>query len=98
MSYTFHGIRLPDELKASIDRYVSAGIPTGGFLQACIENDLREAVGRADFHNMHVLPAVIGYLVNEVPSPCWGYRGVFKNWIDLKRNETKSCHTQPELK
>lgn len=88
-TYTFHGIRLPDELKASIDRYVSAGIPTGGFLQACIENDLREAVGRADHINMHALPAVIGYLYNDCPMNCWGRKGIFKEWIERKREERK---------
>lgn len=85
MSYVFHGIRLPDEIKASIDRYVQHGIPTGGFLQACIENDLREAVGRADFHNMHVLPAIVGYLYNECPMNCWGRKGIFKEWIQRRQ-------------
>lgn len=89
MTYDFHGIRLPGELKDSIDRYAEHGIPTGGFLQACIENDLREAVGRADFHNMHVLPAIVGYLVNEVPMACWGRKGIFREWIERKRGERR---------
>lgn len=85
MSYEFNGFVLPDETKDSIDRYVKHGIPTGGFLEACIENDLSEAVARADFKNMRALPAIVAYLYNECPCNCWGRAGVFGEWIDYHR-------------
>jgi hypothetical protein len=81
MNYTFRGIALDDDIRESIDRYVQHGIPTGGFLEACIENDLHGALGRADEQSLAQLPAIIGYLVNECPAKCWGEPGAFRNWI-----------------
>ena len=75
--------KIPDNLKESIDRYVNDGIPTGGFLQACIENDLREAVARADDRNIRLIPEVVSYLYNDCPSNCWGHKGAFGKWIKL---------------
>ena len=85
MSYTFRGLTLPDELEASIRRYVDQGIPTGGFLQACIENDLMEACGRADEQNIHLLPVIAAYLHNKTPVGCHGEKGDMKRWIERIR-------------
>lgn len=75
MSYTFRGFVLPDHLKESIDAYVETGRPTGGFLQVCIDNDLRRAIALADDESLAALPAIVGYLYNEVPAGYWGFSG-----------------------
>ena len=90
MTYTFRGLTLPDELEASIRRYVDQGVPTGGFLQACIENDLSGACARADEQNWPLIPVIVAYLRNECPSYCWGFDGAFKRWIEVKRKERES--------
>ena len=77
--------RIPAHLKESIDRYVETGCPTGGFLEACIDNDLREAIGRAGDQNMRLLPEIVSYLYNDCPSDCWGKKGAFANWIEKRR-------------
>ena len=74
-----------DDAKASIDRYVSDGVPTGGFLQAVLENNLFEAVGRADHSSLANLQAICRYVYNEVPAPCWGSPGKVDAWFAEKR-------------
>ena len=94
MSYVFRGITLPDHLKESIDAYVNAGRPVGSFLEACIDNNFMEAVGRADADNIHILPAIVGYLYNEVNGYCWGHDGAYKRWIEMKQKERESSARQ----
>lgn len=86
-SYVFHGVALPDNLKESIDAFVETGRPTGSFLQACIDNNLREALGRADEISLAALPAIVGYLYNECPAHCWGKPDSSARWIEQKRIE-----------
>ena len=87
MSYHAYGMEVPDEIIESIQRYVEHGIPTGGFLEAVICNNLREAVGRADHKNILILPAIVSYLYNECPMGCWGTADSFKEWISRKHGE-----------
>lgn len=65
----------------TFDRYVQHHIPTGSFLRACLENDLREAVARADHQNIHLLPEVVSYMYNELPFNCWGSPERVKAWL-----------------
>lgn len=90
MSYTFRGSVLPDDFKETIDLYVEHGIPTGGFLEACIENDLCSAVAQASQDSLSAIPAIVGYLYNEVPNGCWGRKGVFREWIAAKHAEREA--------
>lgn len=87
MPYTFRGIELPNHLKDSLDAYISTGRPTGGFLEACISNNLSLAVSRADEDCMRAIPAVVGYLYNEAPRNCWGSLEIARAWLEQKRAE-----------
>ncbi len=78
---------LPAHLKASLDRYVVGGIAPGGFLRACIENDLCSAVARADDENFLRLGQIISYLYHECPTGCWGHKGVIEQWRGRVRCE-----------
>ena len=78
----YFGLTLPEHLKESIDAYCSEGRPTGGFLECCINNDLSGAIGAADEFNVHLLPAIVGYLYNECPMQAWGRPDSFARWID----------------
>ena len=79
IDFTYSVIR-PD-IMASLRRYIENRIPTGGFLEAVLSNDLKEAVGRADGDNMRVLPELVGWLYNEAPSNCWGSPQRVKDWL-----------------
>lgn len=53
----------------------------GSFLTAVLENDLAEAVGRADFQNIEVLPAIVAFVYRNLPSPCWGSKEKVEAWL-----------------
>ena len=83
IDFTFQCIR--QDVMESLKRYIEHRIPTGGFLEAVLSNDLKEAIGRADEDNMRVLPEIVGWLYNEAPSSCWGSPQRVKEWL-AKRN------------
>jgi hypothetical protein len=66
--------------KESIDRWVENGTPTGSFLEAVLQNNLKEAIGRADFRSLENLPHIVAYLYNDCPADCWGSVGNHKDW------------------
>ena len=72
-------------VKWSLDNYVSQGIPTGGFLQAVLENNLFEAFARADSENLRDLQEIIQYCYQRLPSSCWGSPENVREWLDLQR-------------
>lgn len=71
---------IPPEMKASIDAHVMTGKPTGSFLQAVLENDLKTAVVKADESNYLLLGAIVGYCCNEIPVICWGSEDAVAAW------------------
>src|SRR5438552_2539481 len=78
--YTFRGFILPEHLRESLDTYVETGRPTGDFLRAVINNDLKDAVARADTENLHIIPAIVGYLSNECQTGSWGHARAWEEW------------------
>jgi hypothetical protein len=70
-----------DTILESLDRYINHGIPCGSFLTACLENNLREAFGRADCNNSANLKNIVGYLYNEIPTNAWGSPEKVKEWL-----------------
>lgn len=67
----------------SLKRYVTEGVPVGGFLEAVISNDLKEACGRADDENIKVIPVYVSWLYNEAPSTCWGSKERYEAWLTI---------------
>lgn len=80
---------IPKNIKESLERYVKLKIPTGGFLRAVLENDLVEAAGRADDVNLHLIPQIVSYIYNELPSVCWGSPEKVSAWLSVKQNTQK---------
>lgn len=76
-----HDRLIRPEIRESLDRYVNDGIPTGGFLEAVIANDLMDAVGRADRENLHAIAAIAAYVYNDMPGDCHGSREVYDQWL-----------------
>jgi hypothetical protein len=64
----------------SIERYVQTGCGVGNFLTAVIDNDLREAVSRADEDNLRSLHNIVKVLYNYCPRVCWGCSEVRRAW------------------
>ena len=81
--YKFRGMYLTKRLHNAIARWVVDGDRPGGFLWAVLENNLKEAVGRADDEHMESLPAIVAYIYNHTPSACWGSPEEVKAWAEL---------------
>ena len=86
MSYSFSigGVArvIPDRMIGGLIRYINEGVVPGGFLLAVLDNDLREACGRADSENLSLLPAYVAFLYNEAPAGCSGSPGKVAAWVD----------------
>ena len=63
---------LPEHMQAPMQRYMEQGIHPGDFLIAVLNNDLREAVYRADHVNRAALADIVQWLYNEAPGHSWG--------------------------
>jgi hypothetical protein len=70
-----------DHIIPSLRRYADNHIPTGGFLQAVLENNLSEACARADSNNRTLLFEIVSYCYNELPGGCWGSPERVQLWL-----------------
>ena len=73
---------IPERMRGAIVRYVEQRLPPGDFLSAVINNDLREACGRADNENQRLLPEYVMWFYNWAPAGCWGRPGALREWCD----------------
>jgi hypothetical protein len=73
--------RVPMGCRGGLTRYLLYGVSTGGFLHAVIDNDLKEAVGRADDVNILAIPNIVRFLYNAAPSQAWGRKGAHDAWV-----------------
>ena len=79
-----HNSGIPPHMWGAIERYIDNGIHPGGFLAAVIENDLKEAVNRADNKNIRALPEYVRWFYNHAPLVAWGYKGAiadYQRWL-----------------
>lgn len=81
MAYEYRGMIIPDRMMERLQRYIKDGIPTGSFLNAILENDLRGACEHADDGNLLIIPAYVAYLYNNAPSVCWGSKHKVEQWL-----------------
>lgn len=61
-----------ENLVRALEAWAVDHIPPGGFLQACLANNLAEAALRADATNKGCLDGLVRLMANELPSPAWG--------------------------
>lgn len=84
--------KLPNpNLAGSFKYYIEHGIEPGGFLTAVLSNDLKEACGRADHINQHVLWEIVAWCFNELPHNAWGSAEKYRNWIIAKRLKAETA-------
>ena len=86
MTYRYK-IELATELEESLRAYIATGRPTGGFLRACLSNDLSGACARADEANLIQIPVIVAFLVNKAPASCWGSPQRVDDWLTTKQQE-----------
>lgn len=68
-------------IRAALDEYARDHVRRGDFLWAVLSNDLSSAVARADLENLVTLPAIVSYVYNELPGPCWGSQEKYTAWV-----------------
>ena len=71
----------------TLDLYVNKRIPTGGFLEAVLSNNLSEACARADHINQQRLFQIVQYIYNNLPCDCWGSPEKVKSWLNPDREK-----------
>lgn len=72
---------LPQHTLEALNNYKLNG-HAGGFLSAVLENNLKEALGRADLENRAALFAIVSWCYNEMPSQAWGSKEKVAEWVD----------------
>jgi len=88
-AYEFNEYYIPERMMPGIKQYVEYGKEPGGFLSAIIQNNLSEAVGRADSENQKNIPAFVAYFYNKCPMGCWGSKEKMESWIDSFKQEVR---------
>jgi hypothetical protein len=75
---------LPEALRAGMRRYIEHGNVPGGFLQAVLRNDLKDATFRADDTNLQAMRDIVLFMHHEAPSDCWGSREKVEAWAKAR--------------
>ena len=98
--------RLPDYMRASVQRYIEDGHPVGHFLSAIFSNDLKEAYARADEENTRRMKDWVMFMYNEMPGISQGSPENFKNWQSIggqngmaaerERKEKEATHEETD--
>lgn len=83
LGYDFYGFTIPPHMLDGLNSYIMTGRPVGGFLTAVLNNDLMQAMDRADEHNRANIAAYTGYLYNEAPPQCFGSPEKVKAWMGV---------------
>lgn len=74
-------LTIPEHLREGLARFIDHGTVPGGFLTACLSNDLLSAVSRAHpTLTIEDLRAVMHFLYMGAPSMCWGNRQLVEGW------------------
>ena len=71
--------QIPPAILAAVKRYVEEGVPTGGFLEAVLRDNLSVSLATAD---PVALKLIVQLLYNYTPGDCWGSPGRVKAWLD----------------
>ncbi len=71
----------PPHILDGIRQYVEHRIPPGGFVNAVLENDLKEAFARADNESLAGMFGIVSFCYNEIPGTCWGSPERVKAWL-----------------
>ena len=83
--------KLPFGLRDGMQRYLENGIMPGHFLTAVLENNLFDAVMRADSTNLSLMPDIVKWIYNEVPWEAHGSERIVKAWVS-KSVEERNCY------
>ena len=76
-------MNIPEITLDAIDLWVNHKLPTGGFLEAVINNDLVGAISKADPMNLVALPLIVTH-INSISGVPKFYAGAMREWVNDK--------------
>lgn len=80
----FHLEKLPDHMRQETAEYLGYGCPPGGFLRACLEDQLVRSYSRADHINIRSMHVWADWLYNYCPCQARGSKEAVDGWIKKK--------------
>ncbi len=80
--YRFRNFVISEGMRNELEGYTDDHIQPCAFLTAVIDNDLKEAVAKADDVNVKNIPAFVAYLYHEADPDCWGTPERRKAWLE----------------
>lgn len=86
---------VPEGLRVGLLLYIDKGVIPGSFLTAVLKNDLRAACMHGDDANVRELLAIVRYLYQFAPSPCWGEPKCVAAWS--KHRGLADYRSEPEV-
>lgn len=72
---------IPEHIRDGFRLYLVHGIEPGSFCRACLENDMKEAAGKADHINRSRIPDIAMFMVWGMPSDSQGSPEKVSAWI-----------------
>jgi len=78
---------VPEHLQGGLALYLAEGYQPGHFMTAVLENNLKEAVSRADDKAALGIAAVVRFLYNHAPRHAWGSPTNVTTYMELRRLE-----------
>ena len=79
--------KIPPHTQPGLELYLEERIEPGGFLRAVLENNLREAMGRADQINRYALFDIVSWLFTNAPSASWGSPEKVATWLAGRKKD-----------
>jgi len=73
-------LMVPEHLRQGLVDYVLRAQTPGGFLRAVIDDQLCEAIMRADFVSREHLREIVQWLAGYAPGPCHGSAAKRRSW------------------
>lgn len=70
-----------------LQRYIEFGTPTGSFLRAVLNSDLRSAYALADPDNKGFLPLIVYFCEANLPGAAWGTVAAVDDWLSMSQEE-----------
>jgi len=71
---------IPPRTLQALKRFVLEGTPTGGFLEAVLNDELFLACASADQENSEALKDIVKLIYNHLPIGCWGRDEQYEEW------------------
>jgi len=72
---------VPEHTYEALLRWVEEKLPTGGFLEAVLDNDLLRALSYGDPENLAALPEMVT-LINSISGVPKFYKGAMREWVN----------------